>query len=65
MNNILSFVLASIILAIIPGPDILFVITQAVINGKKSAIMTATGLASGCIFHTTLAAFGVSVIFQQ
>lgn len=65
MINLYSFIAATITLAIIPGPDILFVITQAITNGKKPAIMTATGLATGCIFHTTLAAFGVSVIFQQ
>ena len=65
MQNLLGFIIASATLAVIPGPDILFVITQGITYGKKPAIMTATGLATGCIFHTTLAALGVSVIFQQ
>ena len=59
MHNLLGFIIASVTLAVIPGPDILFVITQGITYGKKPAIMTATGLATGCIFNTTLAALGV------
>lgn len=65
MANPGAFIIAVILLAIVPGPDILFVITQGITQGRKTAILTATGLVTGCIFHTTLAAFGISVIFQQ
>lgn len=65
MSNFVSFIFACMLLAVIPGPDILFVITQGISQGKKAAILTSTGLITGCIFHTTLAAFGVSIIFQQ
>lgn len=65
MENFAAFIFASAMLAVIPGPDILFVITQGITFGKKQALLTATGLVTGCIFHTTLAAFGVSVIFQR
>lgn len=65
MENLYAFIFASAMLAMIPGPDILFVITQGIILGRKQAILTATGLVTGCIFHTTLAAFGISVIFQH
>ncbi len=65
MQNLILFVIASASLAVIPGPDILFVITQGITQGRKAAILTSTGLVSGCIFHTTLAAFGISIIFKQ
>ncbi len=65
MENIFAFIFACAMLAIIPGPDILFVITQGITRGKKSAIFTAAGLATGCIFHVTCAALGVSIIFKQ
>jgi threonine/homoserine/homoserine lactone efflux protein len=65
MENIIGFIISASLLAILPGPDILFVITQGITNGKKSAIYTATGLCCGCIFHTTMAAFGISLIFKQ
>ncbi|MDR1614788.1 MAG: LysE family translocator [Campylobacteraceae bacterium] len=58
------FLAASVALALAPGPDILFVITQGVTKGAKAAITLACGLSSGVIVHTTLAALGVSVIFK-
>lgn len=65
MENLYAFIFASALLAVIPGPDILFVITQGIVSGRKQAILTATGLVTGCVFHTTFAAFGISVIFQH
>ncbi|MDR1007851.1 MAG: LysE family translocator [Campylobacteraceae bacterium] len=58
------FLLTSIALALAPGPDILFVITQGVTRGAKAAITLACGLSFGIIVHTALAALGVSVIFK-
>ncbi|MDP3312607.1 LysE family translocator [Lutibacter sp.] len=60
-----SFLVASMILTVMPGPDIVYVLAQSITNGKKYGIATAAGLASGIIIHTTLVAFGVSAIIQQ
>ncbi|HZH70363.1 MAG TPA: LysE family translocator [Flavobacteriaceae bacterium] len=57
-----SFVLASAALAISPGPDNIFVLTQSVSRGSSYGISTTAGLISGCIVHTVLVAFGVSAI---
>lgn len=64
-QQIMLFICAVVVLAVIPGPDIIFVITQGITKGKKVAIYTALGLATGCIVHTTAAALGVSIIFQK
>ncbi|MDR1460965.1 MAG: LysE family translocator [Campylobacteraceae bacterium] len=58
------FLITSVALALAPGPDILFVITQGITRGAKVAISLACGLSSGVIVHTTLAALGVSVVFK-
>ncbi|SNZ00254.1 LysE family translocator [Flagellimonas pacifica] len=60
-----GFVLASSALAIAPGPDNIFVLTQSVSNGVKSGLATVAGLVSGCLVHTTLLAFGVSEIIKR
>jgi threonine/homoserine/homoserine lactone efflux protein len=59
------FLIASVLLTLAPGPDILFVITQGVVNGRRAAIITALGLCSGVIAHTSAAALGVSAIFHS
>ena len=64
LHTMLLFIGASTLLALSPGPDILFVLTQAMVRGSRSGIVIALGLCSGLIFHTTAVALGVAVIFQ-
>ena len=62
IESLISFSIATLFLALTPGPDNLYVISQSLTNGTKSGIATTIGLISGCIVHTTLLAFGVSAI---
>lgn len=62
LETLLSFSIATLALAISPGPDNIYVLTQSLVNGSKSGITTTAGLISGCIVHTTLLAFGISAI---
>jgi len=62
IENLISFAIASILLALSPGPDNIYVIAQSLANGIKSGIATTAGLVAGCIVHTSLLAFGVSAI---
>jgi threonine/homoserine/homoserine lactone efflux protein len=61
-EQLLSFSFFTMLLALSPGPDNIFVLTQSLVNGSKKGIATTAGLISGCIVHTTFLAFGVSVI---
>lgn len=65
IETLLSFAFATSILAISPGPDNIFVLTQSIVNGKKFGLATVFGLISGCLVHTTLLAFGVSAIIKE
>ncbi len=65
LEILLSFVLATCVLACSPGPDNIFVLTQSIVNGKKHGLATVLGLMTGCIIHTTLVAFGVSAILKE
>jgi threonine/homoserine/homoserine lactone efflux protein len=62
---IISFIVATSILALTPGPDNIFVLTQSIVNGKKFGLATVLGLITGCLVHTTLLAFGVSAIIKE
>ena len=64
-SNAIYFITASMALTIAPGPDIIFVITQSISQGKKAGIATALGLCSGILVHTTAAALGISAILHQ
>ena len=62
IESLISFSIATLFLALSPGPDNLYVISQSLANGPKSGIATTIGLISGCVVHTTLLAFGISAI---
>nr|WP_321243860.1 LysE family translocator [uncultured Psychroserpens sp.] len=62
---LISFMIATSILAISPGPDNIYVLMQSIVNGKKYGLATVAGLISGCLVHTTLVAFGVSAIIKE
>ncbi|WP_339831939.1 LysE family translocator [uncultured Altibacter sp.] len=62
IEHLYLFILATLALALSPGPDNIYVLTQSLTNGAKSGIATTAGLISGCIVHTTLLAFGVSAL---
>ncbi|QPA31907.1 LysE family translocator [Thermaerobacillus caldiproteolyticus] len=63
LTSILSFL--GVAITLIPGPDILFVITQSISQDKKAGIATALGLCSGLIVHITAATLGISAIVYQ
>ncbi|QLC49176.1 LysE family translocator [Methanolobus zinderi] len=63
--QLLYFIAASVALTLLPGPDILFVLTQSISRGKKAGMATAGGLCTGLLFHTTAAALGVSAILYN
>ena len=62
LENLYLFSIATIVLAMSPGPDNIYVLTQSLVNGVKSGLATTVGLISGCIVHTSLLAFGISAI---
>ena len=59
-----TYFLACLVLAIAPGPDNIFVLTQSALQGKKAGLLVVLGLCTGLLFHTSAVALGVAVIFK-
>ncbi|MDE1147695.1 MAG: LysE family translocator [Azospirillaceae bacterium] len=64
-ETLLTFITASAVLAFVPGPDNLFVLTLSAARGWRTGVAVTLGLCSGLVVHTTAVALGVAVIFQQ
>ena len=64
IETLMTFFVASVLLALAPGPDNIFVLTQSALNGRTSGLLVTLGLCTGLIGHTTAVAFGVAAIFQ-
>ncbi|AMP38637.1 MULTISPECIES: LysE family translocator [Ralstonia solanacearum species complex] len=65
MPDVLLFLLSSIAITVMPGPDNLQVIARGASQGRKAGLAAAAGFASGCLFHTTLAALGLAAVLQS
>jgi threonine/homoserine/homoserine lactone efflux protein len=64
IETIITFITASVVLSLVPGPDNLFVMSNSALRGWRIGLYTTLGLCTGLIGHTILVAIGVSVIFQ-
>lgn len=64
-TQVISFISASVVLALMPGPDNIFVLTESLISGKRNGLFISIGLCLGVIIHTTAAATGLSLILSQ
>ena len=64
MQEILLFLISSLALTLMPGPDILFVINQS-LEKNKNGIITSLGLCTGLIFHTMFLVFGLSALIES
>ncbi len=58
------FASASFLLAITPGPDIVYTLTRGITQGRKAALYAAFGFNFGILFHTGFAAFGLSAVLR-
>jgi threonine/homoserine/homoserine lactone efflux protein len=59
---LLAFMTTSVILALSPGPDNLFVMAQSAQNGWRAGLFVTLGLATGLIGHTVAVAFGLAAL---
>ena len=65
LTTLLYFLIASVLLTLAPGPDIMYLLAKSLADGTKAGISLALGLTTGLIFHTTLVIIGVAAIIQQ
>ena len=65
LNDFLIFAFASLVLNITPGNDMLYVATRSTSQGVKAGIISALGIAGGCVVHLLAAVIGLSAIIAN
>lgn len=58
----LGFAAVSFAIIVVPGPSVLFAISRAVVAGRRVALLTVLGNASGLFVQVVVVALGLSVI---
>ncbi|MES2957360.1 MAG: LysE family translocator [Pseudomonadota bacterium] len=58
-----AFFAVSVLLALSPGPDNVFVLMQSAMRGRAAGLLVVLGLCSGLLVHTAAVAFGLATLF--
>jgi threonine/homoserine/homoserine lactone efflux protein len=62
LDPLLLFIAAGLLLNLTPGPDVLYIVTQALRSGARAGVVAALGITAGCFVHIFAAAVGVSAL---
>ena len=61
-DQLLLFIAAGLLLNLTPGPDVLYIVSNALRSGARAGIAAAFGITAGCFVHIFAAALGVGAL---
>lgn len=56
------FLVASVMLAVLPGPDTLYVLGRTISHGRRAGLWSLAGIGTGCLVHIGASALGLSAL---
>jgi threonine/homoserine/homoserine lactone efflux protein len=62
-EDILIFGLAALTMVLSPGPNMVYLVSRSLCQGRNAAIVSLFGVVIGFVFHMLLAVLGLSVVF--
>ncbi len=63
-SNFTLFMLTSVAVILMPGPAMIFVISNGLTRGPRASLAAALGTTTGVFFHMFCAAFGLALILK-
>lgn len=58
-----AFLLASLVLAVTPGPSVLYIVARSLAQGRRAGLASVAGVALGNLGNALLAAWGLAALF--
>lgn len=65
IQNFYLFFIASLLLNLTPGNDMIYVASRSISQGIKAGMISALGVFIGCFVHILAAVFGLSIIIAK
>ena len=60
--SLLGFVVAALLVLLIPGPGVLYIVARSVSQGQRAGLASVLGLSVGALVHVAAATVGLSAI---
>jgi threonine/homoserine/homoserine lactone efflux protein len=64
-SHLALFVGAALLLLVVPGPSVLYVVTQSVSHGRRAGIASVAGIHTGTLVHIAAATVGLSALLAS
>lgn len=61
-QHLVLFIAAGLLLNLTPGPDVLFIVSNALRSGARAGVVAGLGITAGCFVHVFAAAIGVGAL---
>jgi threonine/homoserine/homoserine lactone efflux protein len=58
-----AFLLASLVLAVTPGPGVLYIVTRTLVQGRRHGLVSVAGVALGNLGNAFAASVGLAAVF--
>jgi threonine/homoserine/homoserine lactone efflux protein len=63
LDHYARFLAASVLLVLTPGPNLLYLISRTLCQGRKAGLVSLAGTSTGFLVHIVAAALGLSAVF--
>jgi threonine/homoserine/homoserine lactone efflux protein len=64
-SRLALFVGAALLLLVVPGPSVLYIVTQSVSFGRRAGIVSVAGITTGTLVHIAAATIGISALLAS
>jgi threonine/homoserine/homoserine lactone efflux protein len=63
-HELMLFALAALVMVLTPGPNMVYLVSRSLCQGRKAAIISLFGVATGFLLHMFAAAAGLTAMFM-
>jgi threonine/homoserine/homoserine lactone efflux protein len=64
-SRLALFIGAALLLLVVPGPSVLYIVTQSVSHGRRAGIASVAGITTGTLVHIAAATVGLSALLAS
>ncbi|WP_426394337.1 LysE family translocator [Ralstonia sp. R-29] len=63
-TNLLTFALVALGMVLTPGPNMIYLISRSICQGRNAGLISLAGIATGFVFYMLCAAFGITALLM-
>jgi threonine/homoserine/homoserine lactone efflux protein len=64
LNDLLLFAGAALLMVLTPGPNMIYLISRSICQGRRAGVLSLLGVAAGFLVHMFAAAVGLTALFM-